>query len=77
MPLKQYYTKSKIEALSETEKMDAETEGRYIKGIEEYMAGRYAEAIAIWQEIAKDHPYNKRILEAISGAEERMKRQSE
>jgi tetratricopeptide (TPR) repeat protein len=75
--IKQYYTKSKIEALGETEKMDAETEGRYIKGIEEYMAGRYAEAIAVWQEILKDHPYNKRILEAISGAEERMKRQSE
>ena len=75
--IKQYYTKSKIEALGESEKMDAETERRYIEGIEEYMAARYTEAIAIWQELLKDHPYNKRILEAISGAEERMKRQSE
>ena len=73
----QYYTKSKIEALGETEKMDPETEGKFIKGIEQYMVGHYAEAIAIWQEILNDQPYNKKVLEAISGAEERMKRQSE
>jgi len=73
----QYYTKSKIEALAETEKMDPETEGKFIKGIEQYMAGNYAEAIAIWEEILNDQPYNKKVLEAISGAEERMKRQSE
>jgi tetratricopeptide (TPR) repeat protein len=73
----QYYTKSKIEALAETEKMDPETERKYIQGIEEYMAGRYTEAIEIWQEIIKDHPYNKKVLEAISGAQDRMKRQAE
>jgi tetratricopeptide (TPR) repeat protein len=75
--IKQYYTRSKIEALAETEKMDAETERRYLEGIDKYMLGRYAEAIEIWQEILKDHPYNKKVLEAISGAEERMKRQTE
>ena len=63
--------------LGRTEKMDAETERRYLEGIDKYMLGRYAEAIEIWQEIIKDHPYNKKVLEAISGAEERMKRQSE
>ncbi len=57
--------------------MDPETERRYIEGIEEYMAGRYAEAIAIWEQLLENNPYNKKILEAISGAEERMKRQAE
>jgi hypothetical protein len=36
--------------------------------------GRYSEAIEIWQEIIKQHPYNKKVLEAISGAEDRLKR---
>jgi tetratricopeptide (TPR) repeat protein len=75
--IKQYYTRSKIEALAETEKMDAETERRYLEGIDRYMLGRYTEAIEIWEEILKDHPYNKKVLEAISGAEERMRRQTE
>ena len=29
------------------------------------------------QEILEVHPYNKKVLEAISGAEERLKRESE
>jgi hypothetical protein len=34
---------------------------------------RYNKAIEIW-EILKQHPYNKKVLEAISGAEDRLKR---
>ncbi len=75
--IRQYYTKSKIEAQAETEKMDPETERKFIEGIEQYMAGNYAEAIAVWEKLLEDHPYNKKILEAISGAQDRMKRQSE
>jgi tetratricopeptide (TPR) repeat protein len=72
--IRQYYTKSKIEALAETEKMDAETERRYLEGVDKFLLGRYTEAIEIWQEILKQHPYNKKVLEAISGAEDRLKR---
>ncbi len=72
--IRQYYTRSKIEALAETEPMDPETERRYLEGIDRFLLGKYQEAIAIWQDILKDHPYNKKVLEAISGAEERLKR---
>jgi tetratricopeptide (TPR) repeat protein len=72
--IRQYYTKSKIEALAETEKMDPETERRYLEGVDKFLLGRYNEAIEIWQEILKQHPYNKKVLEAISGAEDRLKR---
>jgi tetratricopeptide (TPR) repeat protein len=72
--IRQYYTKSKIEALAETEKMDPETERRYLEGVDKFLLGRYNEAIEIWQEILTKHPYNKKVLEAISGAEERLKR---
>ena len=75
--IRQYYTRSKIEAQAETEKMDPETERKFIEGIEKYRAGNYAEAIAVWEKLLEDHPYNKKILEAISGAQDRMKRQSE
>jgi tetratricopeptide (TPR) repeat protein len=72
--IRQYYTKSKIEALAETEKMDPETERRYLEGVDKFLLGRYTEAIEIWQDILKQHPYNKKVLEAISGAEDRLKR---
>jgi len=72
--IRQYYTKSKIEALAETEKMDPETERLYLQGVDKFLLGRYSEAIEIWQEILKQHPYNKKVLEAISGAEDRLKR---
>ena len=32
------------------------------------MLGRYFEAIEIWEAIEKEHPYNKRVLEAINAA---------
>jgi tetratricopeptide (TPR) repeat protein len=72
--IQQYYTRSKIEAMGETEPMDPETERRYLEGIDKFLLGKYQEAIAIWDEILKDHPYNKKVLEAISGAQERLKR---
>jgi cytochrome c-type biogenesis protein CcmH/NrfG len=36
--------------------------------MEKYQAGNYREAISIWEEILKQEPYNKRILQAIQGA---------
>jgi len=72
--IQQYYTRSKIEAMAETEPMDPQTERKYLEGIDKFLVGKYQEAIAIWEEILKDHPYNKKVLEAISGAQERLKR---
>ena len=72
--IQQYYTRSKIEALAETEPMDPETERKYLEGIDRFLVGKYQEAITIWEEILKDHPYNKKVLEAVSSAQERIKR---
>ncbi len=72
--IKQYYTRSKIEALADTEPMDPETERQYLLGVEKFLLGKYTEAINIWDAIIKDHPYNKKVLEAINGARERIKR---
>jgi tetratricopeptide (TPR) repeat protein len=72
--IQQYYTRSKIEAMAETEPMDPETERKYLEGIDKFLVGKYQEAINIWEDILKDHPYNKKVLEAVSGAKERLKR---
>ena len=72
--IQQYYRKTQIETLAETEPMDPETERKYLEGVELYLLGKYREAIAIWEEILKVHPYNKKVLEAISGSQERIKR---
>jgi tetratricopeptide (TPR) repeat protein len=72
--IQQYYTRSKIEALSEKEQMDPETERRYLEGVDKFLLGKYREAIDIWEEIIKDHPYDKKVLEAIKGAQERLER---
>jgi tetratricopeptide (TPR) repeat protein len=72
--VKQYYNRSKLEALADTEPMDPETERRYLEGVEKFMLGKYHEAMEIWQAIEKDHPYNKKVLEAINAAQDRIKR---
>jgi len=72
--IQQYYTRSKIEALADKEKMDPETERRYLEGVDKFLLGKYREAIEIWEEIRKDHPYNKKVIEAIKGAQERLER---
>ena len=73
--IQQYLTRSKIESADETEKMDPATERRYLEGVDKFLLGQYRDAIQIWEEILKDYPYNKKVLEAIAGAQERLKRQ--
>ena len=72
--VKQYYERSKLETVSESQdEMDPETEKKFLKGVGTFLNGRYAEAIKIWEEILKDNPYNKRVLESIKNARERLK----
>ena len=72
--IQQYYRKTQLESLAETEPMNPETEHRYLQGVEFFLLGKYRNAISIWEEILINHPYNKKVLEAITGAQERIKR---
>jgi tetratricopeptide (TPR) repeat protein len=72
--IQQYYTRSKIEALAETERMDPQSERKYLEGVDKFLLGKYSDAIGIWEEILTKHPYSKKVLEAIEGARERLKR---
>ena len=72
--IKKYYDQTKIELGTKREKMDPESERRYIDGTELFLAGQYQEALAIWKELAEKYPLNKKLQDAIKTAEERIER---
>lgn len=72
--IKQYYDRTKLETSGKTEEMDAVTKRKYLEGVDKFLLGKYQEAIKIWEEILESNPDNKKVLEALNGARERMKR---
>ena len=72
--IKQYYDRSKIETLDSSGEMAPEVKRKYLEGVDKFLLGKYQEAIVIWEEILKTDPYNKKVLEALNGARERVKR---
>ncbi len=75
--VREYYDKSKIELSTATQMMDPITEKRYLIGINEYITGNIDNAIAIWDSILIEQPYNKKVLSAIRTARERQKGKTE
>ncbi len=71
---KQYYEKSKIETVGKSDPLDAAAEGRYLRGVDKFVKGKYQEAVTIWEALLKEHPYNKKILKALEGARDRLNR---
>lgn len=72
--IKQYYDRSKIETLDSSGEMAPAVKRKYLEGVDKFLLGKYQEAIAIWEEILQTDPYNKKVLEALDGARERIKR---
>jgi tetratricopeptide (TPR) repeat protein len=71
--VKQYLERSRMETLTTQEEMEPDMEKKYLQGVNMFLSGKYADAIQIWEEILVIHPYNKRVLESISNARERLK----
>ena len=72
--IKQYYDRSKIETLDSSGEMAPAVKRKYLEGVDKFLLGKYQEAITIWEEILETDPYNKKVLEALNGARERLKR---
>ena len=70
---REYFDRCKIELSTSTQMMDPQTEERYLIGINEYINGNYDNAIAIWDSILVEQPYNKKVLSAIRTAKNRLK----
>ncbi len=74
---RQYYERSRIETADQDSAMDRATERRYLEGVDKFLAGKYREAIQIWEKILDEYPYNKKVLKAVEGARERLKKTNE
>ena len=74
--IKRYYDRSLAESAGADQKMDPDTERRYLEGVEKYLDGKYQEALDIWEKLFEEQP-NRKILEAIEGAKDRIKRSQE
>jgi tetratricopeptide (TPR) repeat protein len=72
--IKQYYDRSKIETLDSSGEMAPAVKRKYLEGVDKFLLGKYQEAIIIWEEVLETDPYNKKVLEAVNGAKERIKR---
>ena len=74
--VKDYLEKCKLKTIVEDTKMDAETNKEYLRGMDELLKGNYSTAIAIWDSILLEQPYNKKVISAVQGVNERLKRKS-
>ncbi len=74
---KDFSRRSRIESTGKDDKLDENTEKKYMEGMDKYLDGKYAEAIEVWNKILVDQPYNKRVNKAIQGAKDKMSQGTE
>lgn len=73
--VKKFYTDAEARANAKKQRMTPEMTKQYTRGINLYTAGKYDEAIKVWEELLKIQPYNKEILDTIDEAKERSRQQ--
>lgn len=72
--LKQYIERTRRGMGTVEKEMDLDSERRYLKAVDSFLAGRYDEALKILKALQKEYPYSKKLQDAIKRAEERIKR---
>ncbi|UCE06560.1 MAG: PorV/PorQ family protein [bacterium] len=70
-----YYNDAEARANARKEPMTPSVKKRYYEGVKLFTAGKYEEALRIWEEIQKIQRYNKDILDGIDLARERIEQQ--
>jgi tetratricopeptide (TPR) repeat protein len=70
---RQYFEDAKARSLATVQEMPPNLRVKYLRGIELYRQGNFESALEIWQQLLKEQPYNKTILDAIDRARDRMK----
>jgi tetratricopeptide (TPR) repeat protein len=73
---KKYYEDARARSIATVQEMPPNLRVKYARGYELFRQGNYKAALDIWEEILKDQPYNKRILDSIDSARERLKGQN-
>jgi len=70
--VKKYYADAEARANARKEAMTEDVKQKYMEGFRLYTAGRYEEALKIWEAVQKKQPYNKQILDGIDSAREKL-----
>ncbi len=73
---KKYYEDARARSIATVQEMPPNLRVKYARGLELFRQGNYKAALDIWEEIRKEQPYNKRILDSIDSARERLKSQN-
>lgn len=73
---RKYYEDAKARSIATVQEMPPNLRVKYARGYEFFRQGNYKAALDIWEEIRKEQPYNKRILDSIDSALERLKGQN-
>jgi tetratricopeptide (TPR) repeat protein len=73
---KKYYEDARARSIATVQEMPPQLRVKYARGLELFRQGNYKAALDIWEEIRKEQPYNKRILDSIDSARDRLKSQN-
>ena len=70
--VKELYRNSLAYSLGKRIKMKEETKVKFTRGLELYTAGRYMEALTVWEEALEMDPYDVNVLEAVSSVKKKL-----
>jgi tetratricopeptide (TPR) repeat protein len=73
---KKNYEDARARTIATVQEMPPQLRVKYARGLELFRQGNYKAALDIWEEIRKEQPYNKRILDSIDSARDRLKSQN-
>jgi len=73
--VKKYYSWAEARVNARKETMPEAVNKKYLEGLKSFSAGKYEEALKIWEEISNIQPYNKTILDGIDLAREKLEEQ--
>ncbi len=73
--VRKYFDDAEARANAREEKMTPEVNKRHFEAVKLFAAGKYEEALKIWEELQKIQRYNKHILDGIDSAKERIELQ--
>ncbi len=71
--IRAYYQDAERHALARDQKMTPEMLEKFNTGVKLYVDDRLEEAIKVWEDLLKEQPYNKKIIDAIDSAKKQLK----
>jgi tetratricopeptide (TPR) repeat protein len=74
--VKKFLYNAEVRAKARKETMTEDVKQKFMDGYKSFAAGKYEEALRIWEVLQKKQPYNKQILDGIDAALEKLENQN-